>query len=236
MGSLNLLTHLEPAFLLLREGCVASLPPSLSDKLLKWKCHDSWGRPGFCCLFSQCSLFCPGLCFWLVSLGPFIQSCSFVSFSGGSSGTALFWGITGRSHTFLSFSARPWHNFIIYGLLKIWIPIPRAGVFLFVLTSFFYLESGCLCLLIDHRKTAKHSCSVDMHLQPQICHVSFQPCVMSTRREILQDFSKRANTPWPALWGTLTAPFYQFVPSPLEKTASSSLASFSILDSRPQEA
>lgn len=78
MGSLNLLTHLEPASLLLREGCEAFLPPSLSDALLKVLLVMTKNFP-FLLAVAGCSSVCPGLRFWLVSLWSLIWSCAFIS-------------------------------------------------------------------------------------------------------------------------------------------------------------
>lgn len=51
MGSLNLLIYLEPASLLLREGCEAFLPSSLSDTLLECATNheEEFPLPAGCC-------------------------------------------------------------------------------------------------------------------------------------------------------------------------------------------
>lgn len=51
MGSLNLLIDLEPASLLLREGCEAFLPSSLSDTLLECATNheEEFPLPAGCC-------------------------------------------------------------------------------------------------------------------------------------------------------------------------------------------
>lgn len=80
IGSLNLLTHLEPNSPLLSEGCEAILPPSPSDTLLEAPLTTRKNFPNLLAV-AWCSLVCPGLCFWLVSSEPLIWSCSFICLS-----------------------------------------------------------------------------------------------------------------------------------------------------------
>lgn len=78
MRSLSALTHSEQASPLPRVGCQAFLPPSLSDTLLKARLIMGKNFL-FLLAVAQGSLVCPGLCFWLVSLGALIWSCAFIS-------------------------------------------------------------------------------------------------------------------------------------------------------------
>lgn len=80
IGSLDLLTHLEPTSWMLSEGCEAILPPSPSDTLLEVPLTTRKNFPGLLAV-AWCSLVCPGLCLWLVSSEPLIWSCSFISLS-----------------------------------------------------------------------------------------------------------------------------------------------------------